>query len=117
MKVIVNSKELDLTLIDPNTGICYATDFIGNHGALRDGQFRYCEDTHRYYSDKSTYEWWEKIISAQQDLEYRIKKLESEYGFDRVQDIIAYADDADLEYHACSVNNALDDAFGANSGL
>lgn len=100
-----------LSIIDPKTGIDYIQDFIGNTGALIDGQFNY-DDQDVYICDQNTFDWWCKVASDNQILENRIYELTKEHGSEAVYAVIYDAGTNDLEDHAAYVNQALDQAFG-----
>jgi hypothetical protein len=100
-----------LSIIDPKTGIDYIQDFIGNTGALIDGQFNYDDDQDVYICDQNTFDWWCKVASDNQILENRIYELTKEHGSEAVYAVIYDAGTNDLEDHAAYVNQALDQAF------
>jgi hypothetical protein len=52
-------------LIDIN-GINWVGDFIGNTGALNDGQFNWDDELDAYICDNDTYDWWQNAIKKQQ---------------------------------------------------
>jgi len=109
MKVIVNGKKEVLSLVVNGTE-CVG-DFIGNYGALADGQFTYDEDQGVYLCDPETYDWWAKVVSDHQALEDRLAELRDQYGADRVRDVLASVGNYDLEDEAAAINEALDEAF------
>lgn len=113
MKVIIKetNKEETLEFIDPRTGIDWVTDFIGNYGALDDGQFEWDEELDAYLCDQETFDWWEKVVTDNEDLEDRIVCLTSIHG-DQVYAVLNDAGNVDLEDHARLMNTALDEAFG-----
>jgi len=111
MKVIIKetgAKE-ELCIIDPKTGCDYIADFIGNVGGFRD--FEYNEDEDAYETTMATFSWWEKVVSDNQALDYRIADMKEQHGADAVNDVISGVS-VDLEDHASAVNTALDEAFG-----
>ncbi|MBE0436924.1 MAG: hypothetical protein IBX56_14100 [Methylomicrobium sp.] len=114
MNIVINetSATETLSIIDPNTGIDYIQDFIGNTGALKDGQFTYDDDQDAYLCDQETFNWWSAVVDANQTLENRIHTLVNEHGSEAVYDIINEAGNFDLEDHAANINQVLDDAFG-----
>ena len=110
MKVIVNGKEEVLSLMVNGTE-CVG-DFIGNYGALEDGQFTYDDEYGVYLCrDQETFNWWAKVVSDHQALEDRLAELRDEYGADRVQDVLASVGSYDLEDEAAAINEALDEEF------
>lgn len=114
MKIVIREtgEQQTLEMIAPDTGIDYVQDFIGNTGALANGQFVYDYDQDAYVCDNVTFEWWNKVCADNEALEERIYRLRKEHG-DNVYDVIATH--CDLEDHAASVNAALDEAFGEDA--
>lgn len=114
MNVIIRetNERHTLSIIAPDSGIDYVQDFIGNTGALIDGQFVYDEDVEAYTCDPDTYEWWSKVCADNEALEERIYQLKQEHGSDAVDSAIGNSALCDLEDLAASVNTALDEAFG-----
>lgn len=112
MKIIIKETgaKQELSIIDPNTGCDYTADFIGNVGGFRD--FEYSEDEDAYKTTMDAFIWWEKVISDNQALDYRIADMKEQHGADAVNDVIAGVS-VDLEDHARAVNTALDEEFGA----
>ena len=102
-----------LSIIDPDSGVDYISDFIGNHGALADGQFTWDDERDAYVCDRETFAWWADVVEANQALEDRIHGLVQEYGAEKVYEVVHAAGSVDLEDHAGNVNQALDEAFGA----
>lgn len=114
MQIIINETNAHetLTMNHPGTDVDCVTDFVGNNGALADGQFVRDDDADAYRCDQETYEWWARVISEHEALEERIYELRDEHGWDAVQDAIGNAADCDLEDIPANVNAALDEAFG-----
>ncbi len=111
MKIIIKetgAKE-ELCIIDPNTGCNYIADFIGNAGGFRD--FEYNEGEDAYETTMDAFIWWEKVISDNQELDYRLANLKEQHGAEVVNDVISGVS-VDLEDHASAMNTALDEAFG-----
>lgn len=96
MKILVNSKIRDLTIIDPKTGCEWTQDLIGN----ADGFDGYDDDQEMYYMDMDTFIWWDQYITKEEKLQNRVYKLsvgltnEDQNLFD--QDMIDAADN-DME--------------------
>lgn len=111
MKVLITDYET-LELINHNTGINWVQDFIGNVGALKDGQFTWNDDVDAYICDRETFEWWRDCIEEHQKLDDRICDLEQEHGVEKVQVAIGNAYLCDLVDQPTQVNEALDYAFG-----
>lgn len=108
-----SGKEETLALYDTKTGIDYINDFIGNEGALRDGQFVYDDDRNTYVCNQDTFDWWEKVVDDNQDLNDRIFDLVQKHGYEKVFDAHDNALNVCLENYAASANACLDEAFGS----
>jgi len=115
MKIIIKETSVveTLSIIDPKSGVDYISDFIGNTGALIDGQFEWDEDRDAYVCDQETFDWWDTVVTANQSLDDRIHELVKEHGSEAVYEVIHAAGSVDLEDHAANVNQALDEAFGS----
>jgi len=115
MKIIIKETYAieTLSIIDPKSGVDYISDFIGNTGALIDGQFEWDEDRDAYVCDQETFDWWSTVVTANQALDDRINALVQEHGSETVYEVIHAAGSVDLEDHAPNVNQALDEAFGS----
>lgn len=115
MKIIIKetSEVKTLSIVDPKSGIDYVADFIGNTGALIDGQFVWDEDHDAYMCDRETFDWWDAVVTDNQLLEDRIYGLVQEHGSDAVYNAIYAAGSVDLEDHAANANRALDEVFGS----
>lgn len=112
MNVFVNGKMESLSMIDPKTGTDFVKDFIGNYGALSDGQFTWNEEIGAFEADQETFNWWNKVISDQIKLDERVTELKDKNDSEEVDRVVNEASDVDLEDLATSVNAALDKAFG-----
>ena len=114
MNIIIKETNVQesLEIIDPRTGINWIQDFIGNTGALSDGQFVWDDEQDAYICDQDTFDWWSKVVSDNESLENRIHELSQQHGGDAVSAVVSDAANVDLEQLAASVNEALDDAFG-----
>lgn len=112
MKIIINETGATKTLsiIDPKTECDYISDFIGNTGDLTG----YDEDQDAYLWDQDKYDWWGKVVTAHQALDYRIADLSQEHGSEAVYRIICAAGSDDLEMYIAAANTSLDEVFGAN---
>ena len=116
MKIIIKETSAiqTLSIIDPKSGVDYIADFIGNTGALIDGQFRWDEERDAYVCDQATFEWWDAVVTANQALANRLHALALEHGSEAVDEVIyAAGSSVDLADHAPNLQQALDDAFGA----
>lgn len=115
MKIIIRETSAveTLSIIDPKSGVDYIADYIGNTGALIDGQFEWDEDHDAYVCDQEVFDWWSAVVTANQVLDDRIHDLVQDYGSEKVCDVIHAAGSVDIEDHAANVNQALDEAFGS----
>ena len=101
----------DLSIFDPKTGLDYTRDFIGNTGALGDGQFTWDDERNGYVCDAETFAWWDTVVRENQALERRIADLAQRHGTDAVYMVVQAAGSVDLEDLASNINAALDEAF------
>lgn len=115
MKIIINETKQtkQLSIIDPETGVDWIADFVGNTGALTDGQFVYSDEQDAYLCDQSTFDWWVKVVNDHQVVADRIAALNSVHGSDAVFEVVANVGGCDLEDYAAIVNEALNERFGA----
>jgi hypothetical protein len=100
-----------LSIIDPKTGIDYIADFVGNHGALDNGDFTDDDGEGVYTCNRETFEWWSTVIADCQQLDERLHQLTNQHGIEAVMAALDGAVDCDLEYYAERANQALDSAF------
>lgn len=101
----------ELSLIDPDSGVDFVVDFIGNNG----GSDSFVYNGDEYECTKDTFDWWKRVVNDQQKLVDRISDLKEEIGEVFVTDALESIPDCDLEDHAAVVNAALDEALVANA--
>ena len=113
MKIVIKEtgKEEILKLIDRNTGVNYANDFVASAGRFDQVEFVWDRDSATYINDSSTFEWWSDVICDNQALDDRIHKLVDTHGWDAVMEIVSSVDKTDIDFHASAVNAALDEVF------
>lgn len=110
---IKTTKQLKtLEIIDPKTNVGWIKDFIGNYGALHDGQFTYDDELDAFICDQETFDWWETVVNNHQALAYRQQELIEKYGSDAVYKALESAGNVDLEDEAASINQLFDEVFG-----
>ncbi|EKO3667240.1 hypothetical protein M3891_003016 [Vibrio metschnikovii] len=104
-----------LSIIDAKTGVDYIADFIGNQGALSDGQFIWNDEKDAFECAQDTFDWWNKVVAEHQALNYRIQQLAEEHGQEAVYN--AYHDNChvDLEDLPHVINSLLDEVFVSTS--
>ena len=100
----------NLTYIDQN-GIDITSDFVGNYDAFNNGTFAYDDCQDAYDCSQSDFDWWNKVINDQMELDAGMAELVAEHGWDVVYDAIGDAGNVDLEDMAASITNALDAFF------
>ncbi|WP_338709230.1 hypothetical protein [Paenibacillus amylolyticus] len=106
-----------LSLIDPNTGVDWVKDLIGNFNGFNDGQFVWDESQGAYLATQETYDWWTKVLSDHSALTERIAEVKNLTNkVEEVDQIVWAASDCDLEDQATRVNAALDEAYGVSIG-
>jgi hypothetical protein len=110
IKISDTGESATLSIINPQNGVDYIGDFVGNSGALIDGQFIHDGDS-GYICTQSTFDWWQNVVSDCQQLEERLHQLTNNHGAEAVRLAIGWAGACDLEDYAARVNQALDTAF------
>lgn len=99
-------------IIDPNNGVDWIKDFIGNTGARDDGQFVFDDDKDVWLCDQQTFDWWDDVIGQYQEMDNRIYTLKKEHDADQVDTIVADNGGYDFGDIPGHVMAALDEAFG-----
>ena len=112
VKVIETGEVKTLGLIDPDSGVDFVQDFVGNGGGFENKDFVYNHEDDVFEATAQAFGWWNQVISDQQELVYRIDELKEEHGSDAVNEVLESVGGHDLEDDAAVVNAALDEAFG-----
>jgi hypothetical protein len=102
----------NLSIVDPQSGVNWATDLVGNHGF----EGFYSSEAEAYDGWETTqenYDWWEALLVSLERAENRKHALIAEHGSQAVHDALDRACDVDLEDMPSAITNALDEAFGA----
>lgn len=64
---------IKLSIIDPESGVDWVMDMIGNAGALNDGRFEQDEDdADLYHVSREEYDWWARHIKNYGAMERKI---------------------------------------------
>ena len=113
IRIEETNESRELTLNDPKTKTDYVVGFIGNTGALDDGQFEYDDDTEVYTTTQENFDWWQNVVKDNQKLEDRLHELRQEHGIESVHDAIGESGNCDLGSLAANINQALDEVFNA----
>jgi len=109
IKIIEDGTIESLHMIDPDTGCDIIDDMVGNFGGHE--HFKWVEDEGYFLSSRENYEWWNRVISAHQQMYNRIAELRCEFGPEAVFFAIGNAGDCDFEDYPAAVNQALNEAF------
>lgn len=112
VKVIETGDVKTLRLIDPDSGVDFVQDFVGNGGGFENKDFVYNHEDDVFEATAQAFNWWNQVISDQQELVDRISELKEEHGSDAVNEVLESVGGHDLEDDAAVVNAALDEAFG-----
>lgn len=112
VKVIETGDVKTLRLIDPDSGVDFVQDFVGNGGGFENKDFVYNHEDDVFEATAQAFSWWNQVISDQQELVDRISELKEEHGSDAVNEVLESVGGHDLEDDAAVVNAALDEAFG-----
>jgi hypothetical protein len=112
MNITINEtgETVRLALIDPATGCNYVGDYIGNTGALGDGQFARNDDG-SFSADQATADWWGDVVTQQQEVDDRLHALKAEYGSDAVFEVLEGVGSVDFGDTPAAIMAALDKAF------
>lgn len=103
-----------LSIIDPASGCDYVADYIGNTGALSDGQFARSGDDDVFECDQDTYDWWSAVLDRQAAVDERVESLKQEHGWERVYKALDGVDSVDFGDQPAAVMAALYEEFGPN---
>lgn len=100
-----------LKLVDPETGVDWVQDLIGNGGALSDGQFEWDDEAEMYVTTEETYKWWSDYVEGYEETENEIRQLADEFGVpvanlrDLISKVYAYNE---WEYHREDASDTLE---------
>ncbi len=103
-----------LSIIDPKTGCDYIADYIGNTGALNDGQFTRSEIDEMQECDTETYAWWVSQVERQTAANERMAALAEKHGSDAVFAALQDAYSGEFESEPEEAMAAMDAEFGAD---
>lgn len=107
------AERAELAVIDSKTDTNYAIDFIGNTGAIGNGEFAWDEEHAAYTCTKKVYDWWQKVCSKQQGVEDRLDELREEYedAEERIEAVMMDIYSNDPQYRAQCIHEELDHEF------
>lgn len=109
MRVLVNNKELELTLIDEQTGCDWFADFAS---VSTSDDFGTTED-HEYTMTQDAYDWWADHVAKTKKMETRKSALIKVHGANSVLSVVyAVCDGVEFNDVPDYVNSALDETFG-----
>ncbi len=113
MNIIIKetSARHELSIVDPDNGVDWIGDLVGNAGAF-DREFSERNEDGEYIVAQEDYDWWREVVDGLQAAHDRIYELKEEYGSDAVYAALESTGDVDLEQQAGEIMNALDEAFG-----
>ena len=89
MEFIINEtgKLEELTIIDPQTGMDWSNDLIGNSGAV--GQYiQYDDAEDAYRINQEDFDWWAEYISMYKRYQDELASLKEQYGADAINDVL-----------------------------
>jgi len=116
-KIIETGEIKSLAIYDKN-GIDYTRDFIGNYGSLTDGSFKYNDDDEVYETTQENFDWWKTVIKNEStlvDLIETVKQDNYDEHFEtRIQQILDYAGNDDLEVSAITAIAIIKETFNVN---
>ena len=88
-----------LEIIDPESGMDWTLDCIGNCGDLE-----YNEDTEEYEMNQDCFDWWNEYLEAKQNSDNAIFEYRNNLDNDKIENF-----DADIEYAINQVNEMSDE--------
>lgn len=102
----------DVYLIDPKTGICWVSDFMGSPDELE-----YNDESGIYEMSQADFDWWENVIKAYQHASDRAHEFRAEFGKEEIDDLLNDATaSVDVDMIAPCIEGALDQ-YLADKGL
>ena len=90
----------ELGIIDPVSGMNWISDFIGNTGAMNDGQFTWNEKDDLYEVSEEDLDWWENLVEEYEKADkaqYKFKKTLDTEDREAFENEIFKACNCDLE--------------------
>lgn len=113
IKIKETGKIESLKIISEETGIEWTNDFIGNYGALTDGQFTWNNEEDIYETDQVTYDWWFDIIERYTEADAIMTEflagIEDPDDSDNARRAIEDACNCDLEYIPDAIISTIND--------
>jgi hypothetical protein len=100
-KILVDGQIVELSIIDPKTGVDWIEDLLGNHdiGADEEGF---------YAMEEEEYEWWVHHVERHQEAEYALHEVSSEMSEQELVEIREIAGGVDLEDYPDTVFWAIE---------
>ncbi|NCC05839.1 MAG: hypothetical protein EOM37_17775 [Proteobacteria bacterium] len=79
VQIIETGARVELSIIDPKSGMDWTNDLMGNYGALPD----YDDETDAYMMSQADYDWWASLIDDYQRADYRMYELRRDWTSER----------------------------------
>ncbi|EKP0311717.1 hypothetical protein JE959_001743 [Aeromonas veronii] len=117
MKVIVkeSSSVEELLLINPESGVDDAQEFLSDAGVFSDGQFNWVEKLGAYVCELTTFKKWSGVVAEYQLMGNRLYALAQEHGKEIIFELVSEAMNAPLEEVPARVGGVLDEAFAGDT--
>lgn len=98
-----------LTMIDPETGLDWARDWVGN---IKNTGIHYNKTANRYEADQNEIDWWIAMQGEYQAMYDLVYELKEAYGSEKVNKVIKSVGYREFGYEAAVVIKALTESFG-----
>ena len=69
IKIIETQEITKLSITDQASGCDWTKDFVGNSGALNDGQFELSSDGETYRATQDTFDWWQEACERNETID------------------------------------------------
>lgn len=96
----------ELTIIDPESGVNWINDLMGNHGALPE----YNDEDNTYHMIQEDFDWWDNLVKEYQTADNRYQELLNSLNGDDYDRLLAEVQDlgCDLEDYPGFLNQICD---------
>jgi hypothetical protein len=115
IKIIESQEVLELSIIDPRTGINWINDFCNSPEEFIPADI-YSETGEDYECTRDAFDWWLDVAKRYEKADFRLCDLQAEYGRDALAEFIEDACCCDLEDMSNYLNQAMDDFLESLEG-
>lgn len=82
VKIRETGETVDLSIIDPKTGVNYIADFVGNTEAFNREFAEYDHDNDYYIADEADVAWWQAVIEVHEHAGYVLAAMDDTFDND-----------------------------------